>query len=272
MNASDLPEGGAAPGGRPRVSIVIPAWNEAKRLPAAFKSLKTSMTKLGVPFEVLLVVEPGTDATLPIAQAYAADAPGFFVLSNSRHLGKGHAIRTGVLRARGEFIFYMDADLSVPLEEVASFLRSFAECKAVDVLVGNRAHAASRIVRRQSFVRRTMGRVYNQILHLLRLASLHDTQCGFKAFRRKAARDIFRLQSLDGFAFDVEVLLLAEGLGYRIADLPVAWRNSPDSKVHIVRDSLRMFWDTVWLRRRVARVLAAARRAPVSDLARGSRS
>ena len=261
MNPSPASPADQAPGESPRVSLVIPAWNEAQRLPAALKSLRHSMAKLGVPFEVLLVVEPGTDSTLHIANSFAADAPGFFVVSNSQHLGKGHAIRTGVLRAKGEFIFYMDADLSVPLEEVASFLRVFAECDAVDVLVGNRAHADSRIFRRQPFVRRKMGQVYNKILHLLRLASLHDTQCGFKAFRRHAALDIFRHQSLDGFAFDVEVLLLAEGLGYRIADLPVEWRNSPESKVHIVRDSLRMFWDTLWVRRRVQRVLAEAEQA-----------
>lgn len=154
-----------------------------------------------------------------------------------------------MLRARGEFVFYMDADLSVPLAEILPFLARFESEPPVDVLVGNRQHAMSRITREQSWLRRTMGQTFNRILQSRAVASLPDTQCGFKGFRREAAREIFSRQTIDGFAFDVEVLLLAERLGFAIADLPVEWINSPESKVDIVRDSLRMLRDALRVRR-----------------------
>ncbi len=149
----------------------------------------------------------------------------------------------------------MDADLSVPLEEIDRFLAHFDAHPEDDVLLGSRQHPESRIERRQSFLRQTMGKTFNRILRSLSLLPFRDTQCGFKAFRRAAATEIFALQTLDGFAFDVEVLLLAQALGFRIGELPVRWLNSPESKVHIVRDSLRMLADAITVRRRVARIL-----------------
>lgn len=143
----------------------------------------------------------------------------------------------------------MDADLSVPVVEINAFLAHFDSHPEIDVLLGNRQHARSRIVRRQSALREGMGKSFNRLLQAAGLASLHDTQCGFKAFRRAAAQAIFSRQTLNGFAFDVEVLLLAERLGYQIADLPVEWRNSADSRVRLVRDSLAMLRDLLRVRR-----------------------
>jgi dolichyl-phosphate beta-glucosyltransferase len=119
-------------------------------------------------------------------------------------------------------------------------------------LIGNRQHAKSRISRRQSWLREQLGQTFNAILHAIGATQIRDTQCGFKAFRREAAHAIFADQQLDGFAFDVEVLLLAERLGYRVADLPVEWINSPESKVSLLRDSARMLWDALRVRRLVA--------------------
>jgi dolichyl-phosphate beta-glucosyltransferase len=126
-----------------------------------------------------------------------------------------------------------------------------------DVLLGSRQHAESRVERRQSLLRQTMGKTFNRILRSLSLIPFRDTQCGFKAFRREAAKAIFGLQEIDGFAFDVEVILLAQALGYRVGELPVRWLNSPESKVHIVRDSVRMLLDAFTVRRRVGRVMRA---------------
>jgi dolichyl-phosphate beta-glucosyltransferase len=229
----------------PFLSIVIPAWNEEKRLPPTLAFLEAFRREFPHKSEVLVVVEPGNDATLALAREFALHHRGFEIIGSALHRGKGHAVRLGMQRAQGEFIFYMDADLSVPLREIRSFLEYFSAHPEVAVIVGNRAHALSRITRQQAWLRRRMGQLFNRILQKTRLASLHDTQCGFKAFRREAAQAIFARQKLDGFAFDVEVLLLAERLGCVIADLPVEWINSPDSKVHIVRDSARMLWD-VW--------------------------
>ncbi len=208
---------------------------------------------------MIIVVEKSSDRTLEIARELAAQqadsASCFEVVGNPDQRGKGHAVRTGMLRACGEHVFYMDADLSVPLQEVHGFLRYFEENPAVGVLVGNRQHAKARITKAQSWVRRTMGQTFNRILGAMALSGLRDTQCGFKAFRQEAAQAIFTRQKLDRFAFDVEVLILAERLGYQVADLPVEWINSTESKVRIVRDSVQMLADTVRIRRLVERTL-----------------
>ena len=236
----------------PYLSIVVPAYNEARRLPPTLEKLAAFLGDFGRSYEVLVIVERSTDGTLEIAARFAAQQAHFQAVDNEVQRGKGYAVRSGVLRARGEYVFYMDADLSVPLAAVPEFLARFESAPRADVLLGNRQHAMSRITRRQTWLRRTMGQTFNRILKTCGLASLHDTQCGFKAFRRAAARAIFSRQTIDGFAFDVEVLLLAERLGCQIADLPVEWINSAESKVRIVRDSLRMLWDTVRVRRLVA--------------------
>jgi glycosyltransferase involved in cell wall biosynthesis len=203
----------------------------------------------------LIVVERGTDGTLEIAADFAARQAHFQAIGNPVQRGKGHAVRTGMLRARGEHIFYLDADLSVPLREVTAFLEAFAAHPEIAVLIGNRQHAWSRITRAQSWLRRTMGQAFNRLLQGAGLAVARDTQCGFKAFRRAAAQAIFARQKLNGFAFDVEVLLLAQRLGFRIGDLPVEWINSPESKVRIVSDSLRMLRDAARVRRLVDETL-----------------
>ena len=239
----------------PYLSIVVPAYNEARRLPQTLDKMADFLGQIGKPYEVLIIVERSVDGTLDIARRFAARQAHFFAVDNLVQRGKGHAVRTGMLRAGGDYIFYMDADLSVPLPAIADFLARFESGPPADVLLGNRQHAGSRITRPQSVLRRTMGQSFNRILAAAGLATHHDTQCGFKAFRRAAAHAIFARQTLDGFAFDVEVLLLAQRLGHPLADLPVEWINSPASKVRILRDSLAMLRDTLRVRRLVAKNL-----------------
>lgn len=235
----------------PYLSIVIPAYNEAHRLPPTIETLGQFCREAPWTVEVLIVVEQSTDETLQIARAETSQhADAFKVIDNGSQRGKGHAVRSGMLRAEGELVFYMDADLSVPLKDVHPFVKRFEEDPSIDVLVGNRQHAQSRITLAQGWLRRSMGQTFNRIISALALADVRDTQCGFKAFRRKACREIFSRQQLDGFAFDVEVLMLAQQLGFRVADMPVEWVNSPESKVHIVRDSVRMLRDVIKVRRR----------------------
>ncbi len=240
----------------PYLSVVVPAYNEARRLPPTVAALAEFFGGFTRSYEVLLVVERSTDGTLEIATKLAAQQAHFQVIDNEVQRGKGYAVRSGMRRARGEIVIYMDADLSVPLAELPTFLRRFDEAPGVDVLVGNRQHARSRITRRQTALREHMGKVFNRVLQSLALVDLADTQCGFKVFRREACREIFSLQTIDGFAFDVEVLLLARKLGYVVEDLPVEWINSPESKVRIVGDSLRMLRDTWRVRRTVAGALS----------------
>jgi dolichyl-phosphate beta-glucosyltransferase len=212
------------------ISIIIPAYNEALRLPPTLAALDEWVRGCGWNVEVIIVVEPGTDRTRDIATAAAARQPNLRVIANSEHRGKGFAVRTGVLAATGDLVFYMDADLSVPLRDVDRFIDYF------------RAHPETKV----------MGQTFNAILRRLTGIGMHDTQCGFKSFRHAAAKAIFAQQEIDGFAFDVEVLLLAQRLGLVVRDLPVEWHNSPESKVHIVRDSLRMLRDAIRIRRRLA--------------------
>jgi dolichyl-phosphate beta-glucosyltransferase len=238
----------------PYLSIVVPAYNEARRLPPTLTALVEFFRGFTRTYEVLIVVEQSTDGTLEIAAKQVAQQAHFQVIDNGPKKGKGHAVRSGMLRARGEIVFYMDADLSVPLPEVLAFLRHFEQAPKVDVLIGNRQHSRSRITRRQSPLREGMGKIFNRVLQTLALVDLRDTQCGFKAFRQSACREIFSRQKVEGFAFDVEVLLLAERLGYVVEDLPVEWINSPESKVEIISDSLRMLRDTWQIRRRLRHI------------------
>ncbi len=248
----------------PDLSIVIPAFNEERRLPESLRQLAAFCNALeNRSWEALIIVEKSGDRTLDLANAAARRQANFRVVDTGVHRGKGAAVRRGVQEARGEILFFMDADLSVPLEEVTAFLRAFREHPEADLLVGSRKHTGSQILRRQSWLRQRMGEIFNWILRRVAGIRVRDTQCGFKAFRRPAARAIFARQQIDGFAFDVEVLLLAEQLGYVTRELPVRWINSPDSRVNIVRDSLRMFRDAL----RVRRLVRAATRtaAPRSD-------
>jgi len=238
----------------PYLSIVVPAYNEARRLPPTLTALVEFFRSFTRTYEVLIVVEQSTDGTLEIAAKQVAQQAHFQVIDNGPKRGKGYAVRSGMRRARGEIVFYMDADLSVPLAEIPPFLHHFEQMPEVDVLIGNRQHAMSRITRRQSVLREGMGKIFNRLLQVLALVDLRDTQCGFKAFRQAACREIFARQTVDGFAFDVEVLLLAGRLGCVVEDLPVEWINSPESKVEIVTDSLRMLRDAWRIRRRLRHV------------------
>ena len=227
----------------PSLSIVIPAFNEEIRLPSTLQALADYLE--GKKAEILLVIEPSTDSTLVIARAFAESYPSCRILANDEQRGKGYAVKQGMLAAQGDIIFFMDADLSVPLATMDAFLAEFAERPDIAILVGNRQHAGSDIVVDQNWLRRSMGQTFNRVVRLISGIPLRDTQCGFKAFRKNVVHDLFAAQTINGFAFDVEILLLARKRGYGMADFPVEWHNSAASKVHILHDSLRMLWD-VW--------------------------
>lgn len=233
----------------PHLSLIVPAFNEATRLPQSLRKIAEFTGSLAFTWEVLVVIEKSTDGTLELAREIAPKQANFQIIDNQVQRGKGYAVRSGMLKAGGAYQFYMDADLSVPLDEITFFLDYFQSHPEADVLIGNRQHSRSQILKPQSLLRRKMGQTFNRLIQSLSLLEFRDTQCGFKAFRKKAAREIFQRQSLDGFAFDVEVLLLAKRLGFKINDLPVRWFNSPESKVNILRDSLHMLTDAVRVRR-----------------------
>jgi dolichyl-phosphate beta-glucosyltransferase len=156
--------------------------------------------------------------------------------------GKGFAVKQGVLSSRGNYILFSDADLSTPIEETEKLLAALD--KGADVAIGSRGLPGSRVEIHQSRARETMGRMFNLVVRRLLSLPFMDTQCGFKAFKRSAARDLFSRQTVNGFAFDVEVLCLAQDAGYQVKEVPVRWRNHPETKVRLFKHGIRMLVDT----------------------------
>ena len=232
----------------PRVSIVIPARNEEARLPSSIREIRRAFPSED--WEFLIVIEPGSDRTGEVARAEAAGDPRFEIVLNPTAHGKGYAVKTGMLRARGDWVFFMDADLSVPLRFVHEFLRSAGRA---DVLMGSRRHGGSRISNRQPLPREAAGRIFNRLLRLAGATRFSDTQCGFKAFRRTAAREIFSRVRQEGFGFDVEALALAESLGFRVLELPVEWADVAGSKLRPLRDGVTSLLEAILAVRRVRR-------------------
>jgi len=234
----------------PRVSIVIPALNEAARLPASIREIRRTFPD--EPWEFLIVIEPGTDDTEAVSREAAEGDGRFQFVINPAARGKGFAVKTGMLLARGGTVFFMDADLSVPLRFIPDFLRE-ADLGGADVLIGSRQHGASVIPIRQPLSREIAGRLFNLALRLAGVTRFADTQCGFKAFRRDAAREIFTRVRQDGFGFAVEALAISEVLGFRVEELPVEWSDAPGSKLRPLRDGVSALCDAVLAARRIRR-------------------
>ncbi len=234
----------------PLVSIVIPAREEELRLPPSIRAIKEAFPHQA--WEFLIVVEPGRDRTAEAAREAAGQDARFCVIENPVPRGKGFAVKTGMLAARGDVVFFMDADLSVPLRCVGEFLAVMDGDPAGDVLIGSRRHPQSILPVRQPFLREASGRAFNKLLRLCGVTHLSDTQCGFKAFRRAAVKPIFSRVRQDGFGFDVEVVVLAEQMGFALRELPVEWSDVKGSKVKPL-DGARAFLEAVLAARRIRR-------------------
>lgn len=230
----------------PLVSIIIPAHNEERRLPHTLNQVFDFLSAQSYSGEVLVVENGSTDRTVEIAREFSRRHPELQVIQESGR-GKGRAVKLGMLSARGEYRFMADADLSMPIEELNHFLPP--RLTDFDIAIGSREAPGSRRYN-EPYYRHWGGRLINAIIRLLTLPGLQDTQCGFKCFRAEIAEDLFELQTLDGFAFDVEVLYLARRRGYHIVEIPVNWYFNPESKVHLINDTLRMIADIWTIRHR----------------------
>jgi len=226
----------------PRVSIVVPCRNEVARLPRTLAALSAFVAEAAYPVEVVIVVEPGQDATPDLARRAEAENPAFRAVIQPAQRGKGFAVKTGMLAASGDIVFFMDADLSVPLRFVDEFLPFFDRA---DVIFGSRRHSQSVIGQSQPFYRVASGRAFNLALRFCGVTRFRDTQCGFKAFRANAAKDVFSRLTVDGFGFDVEALAWAEALGYCLLERPVEWNDAPGTKVRALSDGSRAFFEAV---------------------------
>ncbi len=231
---------------RRSISIIIPAYNEEKRLPATLDKVRTWLASTAWDFSEIVVVDDGSrDQTAAVAAAAGAR-----VLTNPGNRGKGYTVRHGMLEARGEWALLTDADLSAPIEDLET-LWSAAAREGADGAIGSRALDRSLIGVHQPMFRETMGRIFNLVIRMITGLPYKDTQCGFKLFQSMAAREIFKRQLLDGFGFDVEVLFIARRLGYRILEVPVRWNDVAGTKVSMWRgmmafvDPLKVRWNSL---------------------------
>jgi len=230
------------------ITIVIPAYNEEKRLGPTLSAVLSYLERGRWEFKEIVVVDDGsTDGTAALVESVSARNPSVRLLRNPGNRGKGYSVRQGVLHARGAWILFTDADLSTPIEELDKLLEACRREGAV-VAVGSRALDRSLIAVRQPGFREAAGRVFNLCVRLLTGLPFLDTQCGFKLFEANAAREIFRRQRISGFGFDVELLFIARLLGYRCTEAPVRWSHSEGSTVSMLRASINMFLDLARIR------------------------
>jgi glycosyltransferase involved in cell wall biosynthesis len=228
----------------PLLSLVIPAYNEESRLPASLARISEALELRGEPYEVLVVVNGSTDRTADVVKE-AAERDGNIKLIVTSLRGKGLAVKIGIGEARGDRIVFADADLSTPIEEVVELADGLDATH--QVVIASREGSGARRVG-EPYVRHLMGRVFNLLVRTLAVRGIQDTQCGFKAFTRACAHDVFNRQQITGFGFDVEVLYLARKRGYGIKEVPVTWEYAASSRVDPVRDTIRMFRDVLAVR------------------------
>ena len=231
------------------LSIIIPAYNEEKRLPNTLERVERFLQTQNYPYEVIVVENGSTDRTLGVAQEFSDGRPAFQAIHLDES-GKGRAVRRGMLAARGQFRFMCDADLSMPIEELPRFLPpNFPDA---DIVIASR-EAPGAVRYNEPEHRHVGGRLINWAIRLLALPGLQDTQCGFKIFRGEVAEDLFARQLSVGWSFDIELLYIARRRGYKVEELPIPWYYSEQSHVSPVKDAFRMIWDIFKIRRNARR-------------------
>lgn len=235
------------------VSIIIPAYNEEQRLPMTLATTAEYFANLGDPFDILVVDDGSRDKTAAVVTEYRKKHPEYSVkcVEYGGNRGKGFAVRFGMLKATGELRLFCDADLATPVEEYGVILKAMQQ-QCADIGIGSRPLEQSHLVVHQPWLRERLGRSFNLAVQALAVPGIRDTQCGFKIFTAQAAKDVFSRCVIDAFAFDCEALLIADRLGYKIAEVPIRWSHKDGSKVNMVRDGSRMLKDLMairWLHR-----------------------
>lgn len=228
------------------VSVIIPAYNEEQRLPQTLKAVDAYLQKQDYAYEILVVSDGSRDGTAAVASEMAQTIKNLRVINNKDNKGKGYVVRQGMLEAQGEFRVFMDADNATTVDHVERMWPEFS--KGYDVVIGSRDMEGAFIAVSQSWVRRRLGDIFNIIVQIFSgMWGIWDTQCGFKGFTKKSALDIFSLATIDRWAFDVELLVIAKKLNYRIGQFPVTWVNDPNSKVKL-KGMIRMLFEVFQIR------------------------
>ena len=220
------------------LSIVIPAHNEEKRLPSTLEQVLRFLDEQSFTSEVIIVENGSSDRTLEVSREFAQKHETVRMVQSER--GKGAAVKRGMLEAQGEYRFMCDADLAMPVEEIVKFIPPALE--GFDIAIASR-EAKGAVRYNEPAYRHLGGRGINFIIQMLILPGMNDTQCGFKCFSAKATDDIFRLQTLSGWSFDIELLYIARKHGYRVKEIPIHWYHNLETKVSALRDALKMITD-----------------------------
>jgi dolichyl-phosphate beta-glucosyltransferase len=222
----------------PNYSIVIPAYNEAGRIPATLQEVVDTVRQKGWSAEVIVVDDGSTDTTAEVVRQFAASAPEVRLLQNPGNRGKGFSVRSGLLQALGEVVMFTDADLSAPMEEAQGLFDAIAN--GADIAIGSRWLERTRQTIRQPLYRQFFGRCFNAVTRFVMGLPFADTQCGFKAFTRAAAQTVFQLQTIERWGFDPEILFIAFKRGYRIQEVPVSWAHDERTRMSYLKDGIQM--------------------------------
>ena len=241
------------------LSIVIPAYNEEKRITDCIDTIAAYLSEQHYVSEIIAVDDGSADATLTVLQSLQTQHSIVKVLSYAENHGKGYAVRQGVLAAEGNYVLFSDADLNVPIEEITKLFAALRE--GAQIAIGSRAAEGAVVAGRRPRLREIGSRCLNLAIRMLAVPGIRDTQCGFKLFGTNTAKDLFRRSFMDGFSFDVEILYLARKLGYRVEEVPVTWIFRGGSKVRPVRDGLLFLRDILRMRLHNYRLSAAAETA-----------
>lgn len=228
------------------LSLIIPAYNEEKRLPFYLKEVFIYLGASGLKYEVIVVDDGSQDKTSEIITDLMKKHPELDLITLPQNMGKGCAVRAGMLHARGSLRLFADSDGATPINELGRLMLALKG--GADIAIGSRALVDRDTVVSYKIHRKILGTIFNLIVRLFAVREIRDTQCGFKLFSEKAALNIFLVQRIDGFGFDVEILFIAQKLGYRIAEVPVNWTDIGESKVKILRDPFRMLSDVFRIR------------------------
>ena len=232
------------PARKPLLSIIVPAYNEERRLPESLAQIDTFVSAQPYEVELIVVNNNSSDATPQIAEAFAAAHPYARVFSEPRQ-GKGAAVKRGMMAGEGDYLIICDADFSMPVVEIKKFIPPALD--SYDVAIGSRELPGAQRIDEPGY-RHLMGRIFNMVVRILAIPTIQDTQCGFKSFRREVAYELAGRQTIDGWGFDVELLFIALQYGYRLVEVPITWYYRPQSRINPLRDSLSMVLEVLRVR------------------------